>query len=117
MWNSIWDLQVPHKVKHMIWRASYNSPPTLCNLCRRNVVGSILYASCKSECEDVVHALWGCASLILIWETNEMVTKLLRYKFVVFADLWEMLLRMRDRLDINLMAMIFWFICLEEIQH
>ena len=39
-----------------------------------------------------------------------MVTKLLRYKFVVFANLWEMLLRMRDRLDINLMAMIFWFI-------
>ena len=39
-----------------------------------------------------------------------MVTKLLRYKFVVFANLWEMLMRMRDRLDINLMAMIFWLI-------
>nr|POE46162.1 hypothetical protein CFP56_68622 [Quercus suber] len=43
-----------------------------------NVVGSTCCASCKSECEDVVHALWGCASLILIWETNEVVMKLLR---------------------------------------
>lgn len=110
MWNSIWDLQVPHKVKHMIWRASHNSLPTVCNLWRQNVVGLVLCASCKSECEDFVHALWGCASLILIWETNEVVTKLHRYKFVVFANLWEMLMRMRDRLDINLMAMIFWLI-------
>ena len=39
-----------------------------------------------------------------------MATKLLRYKFVVFADLWEMLMKMRDKLDINLMALIFWFI-------
>lgn len=39
-----------------------------------------------------------------------MVMKLLRYKFVVFADLQEMLLRMRDRLDINLMVMVFWLI-------
>ena len=110
MWNNIWDLQVPHKVKHMIWRASHNSLPTLYNLWRRNVVGSVLCSSCKSECEDVVHALWGCASLTLIWESNDVVTKLLRYKFVEFADLWEMLMKMRDRLDINLMALIFWLI-------
>ncbi|KAK9994722.1 hypothetical protein SO802_024425 [Lithocarpus litseifolius] len=110
MWNSIWNLEVPHKVKHMIWRASHNALPTLCNLRRQKVVGSVLCASCNSECEDVVHALWGCASLILVWERNEAVTKLLRYKFLTFTDLWEMLLVMRDRLDINLMAMIFWLI-------
>lgn len=39
-----------------------------------------------------------------------MVTKLRRYKFVEFADLWEMLMKMRERLDINLMALIFWLI-------
>ena len=39
-----------------------------------------------------------------------MATKLLRYKYFLFADLWEMLLKMRERLDVNLMAMIFWLI-------
>jgi len=39
-----------------------------------------------------------------------VATKLLTYKYFLFADLWEMLLKMRERLDINLMAMIFWFI-------
>ena len=41
LWNSIWGLQVPHKVKHMIWRASHNAIPTLCNLWKRNVVNSV----------------------------------------------------------------------------
>ena len=39
-----------------------------------------------------------------------MATKLLRYKYFLFADLWEMLLKMREMLDANLKAMIFWFI-------
>ena len=110
MWNSIWNLQVPHKVKHMIWRATHNALPSLYNLWRRNVVRSILCSSCKSDSEDIVHVLWSCVSLIPIWESNEVTTKLLKYKFFLFADLWEMLLKMKEMLDVNLMAMIFWFI-------
>ena len=110
MWNSIWNLQVPHKVKHMIWRATHNALPSLYNLWRRKVVRSVLCSSCKSDSEDIVHVLWSCGSLIPIWESNEVTTKLLKYKFFLFADLWEMLLKMKERLDVNLMAMIFWFI-------
>ena len=62
MWNSIWNLQVPHKVKHMIWQATHNALPTLYNLWRRNAVSSILCSSCESASEDIVHVLWSCAS-------------------------------------------------------
>ena len=79
MWNSIWNLQVPHKVKHMIWQATHNALPTLYNLWRRNAISSILCSSCESASHSACP--WSCASLIPIWETNEVVAKLLRYKY------------------------------------
>ena len=32
MWIGIWSLQVPPKVKHMLWRALHEAIPTLLNL-------------------------------------------------------------------------------------
>ena len=88
----------------MIWRASHNALPTLCNLARRIVVKFALCSGCNS-----VHALWSCKSLITIWEPEEIIKKFFKYYFNSFADLWEMFLRMRDRLDLNLVARLFWF--------
>ena len=31
-WKSIWQLRVPHKIKHFAWRASNNALPTMVNL-------------------------------------------------------------------------------------
>ena len=39
-----------------------------------------------------------------------MVRRFFRYKIFSFVDFWEMFLRMRNWLDINLIAMIFWLI-------
>ena len=110
MWNGIWNLQVPHKVKHMIWRATHNALPTLCNLGRRNVVSCVRCWGCKSESEDTVHALWKCSSLFVLWEPNGVLKKLLRYNVSSFADLWMMVLDNRHCLDVNLLAIIFWMI-------
>ena len=59
VWKSIWNLQVPHKVKHLLWRAANEALPTLYNLWRRKVVTSIYCPFCKSDEEDTVHALWA----------------------------------------------------------
>ena len=39
-----------------------------------------------------------------------MITKALRYKFQEFSDLLGMVLLMRDRIDLNLLAICFWLI-------
>lgn len=43
-----------------------------------------------------------------IQESDEVVRRLFRYKFSSFADLWDMCLRMGNRIDVNLMTIIFW---------
>lgn len=104
------DLHVPPKVKHMIWRASYNAIPTLCNLWRRNVMNSVQYSRCQVGSEDTVHDLLSCPALYVIWEGNEVLTKLWRYKFDNFVDLLGMIFMLKEHLETNQLAMIFQLI-------
>ena len=38
LWNGIWKLKVPNKVRHFLWRAVHESLSTKCNLHRRQVL-------------------------------------------------------------------------------
>ena len=110
LWNGFWGLQIPHKVKHMLWRAAHNAIPSLYNLWRRKVVTAALCPSYKSGSEDTMHALWTCPSLLVVWSNDEMLTKLLRSKFNDFSDLLGMDFLMKDWIDPNLLAICFWLV-------
>lgn len=47
LWKGIWSLQVPYKVKHLIWRAANEALPTLYNLLCRKVVQTVYCPNCK----------------------------------------------------------------------
>ena len=94
----------------MLWRASHNAIPTLCNLQRRNVVQVTLYSRCKLGNEDIIHALWSCPCLFAVWSKDDELIKLLRYKFLQFSDLLGMAFSMRDRIYLNLLVICFWLI-------
>lgn len=102
---------MPHKVKHLIWRAANEALPTLHNLVRRKVVQTAYCPKCKDVWEDTVNTLWGCNWLFVIWEVDVELKKRFRTKFNVFADLWAVLLELRNRTDVNLVAIIMWLIC------
>jgi len=57
MWKGIWSLQVLHKIKYLMWKATNEAIPTLYNLWRQQVVQSVSCPSCNSACEDTIHAL------------------------------------------------------------
>ncbi|KAL0002258.1 hypothetical protein SO802_016039 [Lithocarpus litseifolius] len=37
VWNGIWQLRTPNKIKHFVWRAYNNALPIMKNLCRRHI--------------------------------------------------------------------------------
>ena len=110
LWTGIWKLQVPHQVKHFLWRASHNALPTLCNLWRCTMISFSTCSGCQCENEDTIHALWYCNSLLVIWKDDAMLMKLFRYEFRGFNALLGLLFTMRDRINTDLLALVFWLI-------
>ena len=47
LWSKIWGLEVPNKVKNLIWRACTNSLPTKVNLARRKITSDSLCDICR----------------------------------------------------------------------
>nr|POE85803.1 hypothetical protein CFP56_07142 [Quercus suber] len=59
------DMQVPHKIKHLLWKVANDAIPMLCNRWRRRVVQVVIFPGYFSDCEDTIHALWSWPVLSL----------------------------------------------------
>ena len=67
LWRTIWSLQVPNKIKNLVWRACRNLLPTKENLVRRTIIENPTYDRCKHEPKSALHALWNCSKLVVVW--------------------------------------------------
>ena len=67
LWKKIWGLEVPNKVKNLVWRACTNSLPTKANLVRRKIISDGLCDICRLHQEDTNHALYCCPVLNPLW--------------------------------------------------
>ncbi|XP_075670045.1 uncharacterized protein LOC142639793 [Castanea sativa] len=73
-WNGIWKLEVPNRIRLLLWRAGNDSLPTRVNLAGCKMSTETTCSLCNLEPEDTLHALWKCPLLSTIWQ-------------VAFADL------------------------------
>ena len=108
LWRTIWSLQVPNKIKNLVWRACRNSLPTKENLVRRTIIENPTYDRCKHEPKSALHALWNCSKLVVVWE-EEPFQHCRRWH--TFVDLKELLswLIIKDH-SLELFAMSVWLI-------
>lgn len=64
VWNSIWNLKVPPKIKHFFWKALNNIFPTKINLKNRGVDNNLLCPVCSNYSETTDHILFKCKELM-----------------------------------------------------
>ena len=60
VWRRLWRLDVPSKVKNLMWRAANNVLPTADNLRSRKVQVPSLCSVCNAFNESVLHTLVDC---------------------------------------------------------
>ena len=70
IWNAIWNLNVPNRIKIFLWRAGLNALPSRMNLVKRKVLCDPICPSCGVEKETILHALWSCPALAEVWSIH-----------------------------------------------
>ena len=54
-WKKLWQINVPHKIRHFTWRACRDILLLKTNLVKRNVLQADTCDECKVEAEDLIH--------------------------------------------------------------
>uniref|UniRef100_A0A7N2MTJ9 RNase H type-1 domain-containing protein n=1 Tax=Quercus lobata TaxID=97700 RepID=A0A7N2MTJ9_QUELO len=102
-WKKIWDLPLPHKVRHFEWRACRDILPTKVNLMRRKVVNDQFCVECSLEVETTGHMFWTCPRAREVWACSKVVRLVNQERMQSFQDLmWYMLTV--ERSDVNEVA-------------
>ena len=104
VWNKIWQLQVPNRVRSLLWHVGSDSLPTKANLFFRKLILDSCYLSCKNGLEDTLHALWSCPSLAPIWQVQ--FAKLMSVTGFISSFMDVIQLAQNDKGHIDLFAMM-----------
>ena len=72
LWNGVWSMRVPPKVKTLLWRACREAMPTKSALFRRTILTDSLCVRCQAHSEDSMHALWSYPELDSMWSDIEL---------------------------------------------
>ena len=70
LWKGVWRLEVPNRVKIVLWRAGTDSLPLKANLKKRKIVNDDLYPGCNLKSESTFHALWSYTEFSLVWDVK-----------------------------------------------
>uniref|UniRef100_A0A2N9F767 RNase H type-1 domain-containing protein n=1 Tax=Fagus sylvatica TaxID=28930 RepID=A0A2N9F767_FAGSY len=108
IWNSIWSLQVPSKVRHFLWHSCHDSLPTKENLHRRHILDDARCESCKLSVETTLHALWNCPSIELVWSSLPWRASIVGTNFLNFLDLIQFMIANRTSHEFESFAMVCW---------
>jgi ribonuclease HI len=89
VWNTIWGLKIPAKIRHFLWRACHESLPTRINLHHRHVIQDPSCGNCNYWNETVLHALWQCNTLEEIWNSVPWGRRLVHNHYLNFMELFH----------------------------
>ena len=101
-------MKVLGKIKQFLWKACTNLLPTKENLMKRKILQESVCHRCSRGSEGVVHALWGCEYLKVVWDSKFGWVN----RNLVSSDLFlNLLQRIQDKLAfLPLFATIVWSI-------
>lgn len=108
--KGVWQMRVPNKIKHFIWRVFKNALPTKCNLMQCHITDSNLCEQCKEASEDSLHALCFCSQVAPVWQASQWFQTMISPPPLDFCDLLNRFLQVHDDLKTEIFAVTSWCI-------
>ena len=72
VWENLWKLRIPNKIKVFAWRAGLNILPSKENLFRHKIAADDTCTLCKSAPKSGLHTLWECRVAQDVWADSVM---------------------------------------------
>ncbi|KAL9235614.1 hypothetical protein vseg_010359 [Gypsophila vaccaria] len=110
VWQTIWRLEVPPKVRPFLWRLCKGALPTGANIQKRVPEADPTCCRCSAEIETDAHALLYCSESDKVWDFAETGGKYVERNVVSMVDWVWHLLAGRDMTEMSKYAMIAWAI-------
>uniref|UniRef100_A0A803PD31 Uncharacterized protein n=1 Tax=Cannabis sativa TaxID=3483 RepID=A0A803PD31_CANSA len=71
-WKTLWNLNLPPKVKNFSWRVYHHILPVAINLFLRKTIPHPCCSICRNPTETVTHALLDCPRAAKIWKASPL---------------------------------------------
>lgn len=108
IWKKIWNLKVPNKVRHILWRAVKDSLPTKQNLRLRHIPLDDTSDGCNDYSESLLHILWLCDQARSVWMSDSGFLFLTQKKCRSFMEILETLFSVGSGFRSTLFATVAW---------
>ncbi|KAL0010668.1 hypothetical protein SO802_005776 [Lithocarpus litseifolius] len=103
-WRTIWNLDIPNKLKTFTWKACRDILPTKSNLCHRGVLDNATCETCGLTAEISGHLFWDCIGAREVWTATGIAFDTNGVHFSEFVDfLWYLLFV--QRMDLKLIEL------------
>lgn len=110
VWNSLWKLKIPSKIKLFCWKALNNTLPTKLNLLKRGIASDLYCPICGNEVESTDHILFQCCRAKEIWEITFNRVFLETNFNGSFVDRWLKIVESCSSSELGLVAVTCWSI-------
>jgi hypothetical protein len=113
VWDKLWKMECPNKVKHFLWRLTHNSHPLRCNLARQGMKINTVCPVCNRLNEDGGHQFFKCKFAKKVW--RELCLERERQNLSKMLSPWEVtstIMQMKGNLQI-IVVILMWFLWTE----
>lgn len=85
-WKTLWNLNIPLKIRIFLWRASKDFIPTIVNLSNHHVLISGICSLCKFQYASTSHCLIICPVINQVWRNSSFWFRLKNHSAASFFD-------------------------------
>ena len=108
IWNGIWKIKAPQKIRHFIWRAAKDSLPSRQNLVRWQIKVDETCSLCNEHQESILHALWLSDQAKAVWKSVLCFARFYQRNFRLVMDLVEAIMEQGSAFTVALFSSIAW---------
>ncbi|KAK2640211.1 hypothetical protein Ddye_028006 [Dipteronia dyeriana] len=106
LWNSMWNLNLPPKVRVFIWPAGLNALPFLDNLWKWNVVQSPSCNGCGTHIESSSHAFFRCKVVQKFWNETSFGRLLFGVRNLPILVVLQFMTSQVDSVEFELLCLV-----------